>query len=638
MIIDLKQINNAQLINAIAIYSSGGIFSGNLASYIAGSGSFGPNILYTSGGNQTVIGPITFSSPIEVSYTGDTGAATPYLLVFNMIQSGITTNYNQIVGNTVSLSGNDIIQGSKTFTGNVSILQLPNSYFHSVNLGFLTGVSGVLANSVGAGNTVLLTTNQLISGIKSFVSIPNSLGVPVNPSDLVVKSYVDNATANIVGAVTTSGLNQVLSGGYQFTNSILVPIATNPNAPATLAQLQALGVVLSAPTGFAGVLSINGSSGASGSVFLQSAGTVSVIQCGPIFYISGISPNGLTQLYSAKLPVASGTTGLQFIYNSGFNSAPVVIGNLEVTGNSTVGFALDTIYNVTTGGFAVAFSTGIPGNNYLFDFAVLPIISGSGFYGLQGAQGLVGPSINSRGIWQVGQMYNNLDVVYNPPYNASFLCYNPNISSSLNSPGGTGNSNWSIFSSGAMGASGIWNAYYNFSTGQIFAFGNTTFFNGSSYGYTGLTPTSGIPPTGAGWVTLASQGAIGYFINSGTITGNFVNMSFFLNPVNTGLNLAEAFVSRTFNVTGYALGCTSSGTGLSIAGFPGPLSGDLYYRDLSNNKTIFQNFTFNSGIFSSVSGNLAITVTGMYRIGIDLTNTLGGLANFSIGVFGFGTM
>ena len=640
MLIQTKQIDAVSLTAFVTNTISGGIFSGNLAAYIGASGYFGPYLLSTSGGQpQTIQGSVIFLSGVDVPYLpNDTGSAINQTYFNNGLNSGLAILLLQITGNTISLSGNDTIFGTKTFTGEVSLLQLPTSFNHAVSLGFLTGVSGVLAASAGAGNSVLLTTNQLITGIKSFVSIPGSSGIPINPTDLVVKSYVDAATSNIVGAVSTSGLNQNLSGTYNFTNALTIPIATQSTQPAQLAQLQALGTVMGGINGFGGVATINGTSGASGNIFLQSAGGVMVIQCGPIFYISGINGNNTSQLYSSKISLNSGVTGLQVVFSSGFQVNPIVNGNIEVSGLNPVGFIIDTLYNINTNGFNVAFNSAIPGNNYLYDFIAIPFSSGSGFFGLQGIAGAQGQGVNARGIWQIGLTYSAYDLVYQPSYNASFLCSNTNASSSLNAPGGTGNAFWTIYNSGAQGTSGIWNAYilYTGASGQIFNYGNTTTFAGSSYGYTGLTPTSGTP-TGAGWNLIAAQGPIGYYINSGgIITGNFVNMSFFLNPVNTGLNLAESFVVKTFNITGFSLGCIQSGTGQAVGGYNGPLSGDFYTRDTGNNKNIIQNFTFQAGmVYSGVVG-ISLPVTGMMRIGIDLTNTLGSLQGLSIGIFGFG--
>lgn len=636
MLISVKQINQVDLLTFVLNSASGSAFSGNLAGYFGGSGWFGNYVFTTSGG--TINGPVIFQQPIEVPMGGDTGSATNILYVTQAINSGISIVYSQITGNTLSVSGNDFIGGYKFASGRFAVAGLPQVGNDVVNLNYLNLFSGILSSGIGnVTNGVDLVSNQLISGIKTFNSIPGSLGIPVNPTDLATKNYVDNSTSNIQGAVTTSGLNQGLSGIYNFTNSLTVPIATQSTNPATLAQLQALGTVMGGITGFAGVASLNGTSGASGNVYLVGAGNVMVIQCGPIFYISGNTAN-LNQLYAGKILLTGGVTGLQINFASGFNSNPIVVGNLEASGFGSLSYIVDTVYNVNVSGFSVGFQTAIPNTpNYYFDFTAFPSNSGiPGWFGLQGNQGGLGPSFNTRGIWQQAQTYSPYDITYNPPYNATFLCYAGNISTTFNQPGGTGNSNWVILTSGAQGVSGIWNAFYNFTgSGQIFNYGATTFYNGNSYGYTGLTPTSGTAPTGAGWNIIAQQGGIGYFINSGTITGGFVNLSFFLNPVNTGLNLAEAFVGAPFIVTGFALGCIASGTGISIGGYPGPLSGDFYTRDLNNNKNIIQNFTFNTGIYTYISGGIALSVSGYSRVGVDLTNTLGNIQGFSIGIFGF---
>lgn len=635
-LIQAKQIDPTSLSQFILSSFSGANFSGSLQAYVAGSGWLGPNVVYASGGSQNIASQLIYLVSPDVPYIpNDTGSAINYLFLSNFVGSGIT-GIN--LANFITTTGNEQnLGGYKSFSGQLRVMGVPQSIYDTVNLSYLQIVSGVLQtglNNVTVANAVLLTSNQLISGVKSFVSIPNSLGTPVNPTDLATKSYVDASSPPNV--VTTTG-NFSLTGNYNFLNSPTVPIATVSNQVPQLSQLNALGTTMGQVTGFAGVLSINGTSGASGLVYLQSAGTVQVIQCGPIFYISGMQGQNVTPLYSAQTPLASGTTGLTYMFTSGFSAIPTVVGSLEYTGLGTIVYTNSIPYFITTSGFNVAFQSAIPDTGYIYNFTAMPVNSGSGWFALQGPQGPTAPTPNVRGIWQLGTLYNNLDIVYSTPYNASYISNSTAVSTNGNQPQGTGFGQWALYYTGVTGPTGTWVWQGTYNNNSIYQYGYSTFNSGSSYGYTGSSPISGVSPgtlTG-GWTLIAQQGNIGYFINSGTITGNFVNLSFFLNPVTTGLNLAEAFVSRTFNVTGFALGCTSSGQGVTL-GSVGPLSGDLYYRDLSNNKTVFQNFTFNSGTYSYVSGNLAVPVTGMYRVGIDLTNTLSGIQNFSIGVFGFG--
>lgn len=588
MLIAVKQINQIDLTNFVNSVSSGAAFSGNLNNYVNASGWLGNQVLYGSGGTQQVLTTLNFTVSPNVPYVGNTGSATNYLLVVNMINSGLNILNTGITSSYITITGNEQIGGYKSFTGQFQVQGNPVGIFDVINNRYLLGVSGILQsgiNSIVVPNTVDTFSTQTISGLKIFTILPQSNVTPVNSADFVTKAYVDSS--NPMGVVTTTG-DQIISGNKTFLQSPIVPIATNGNQAVTYTQLASVGTVMGNITGFAGVLQINSTSGASGTIYLEGAGTVQVIQCGPIFYISGITPNNATQLYSARIPLPSGITGLQFIYASGFSSNPVVVGEMEMTGTGPISFFQQLVYNVSTTGFNVAFQSGIPSNNYYFDFTATPVVSGgSGFATLQGPQGLLGQSINVRGIWGQGTVYNQYDVVYNPPYNASFISNQTAISTLGNQPAGSGNGPWTIFATGVIGATG-------------------------------------------------ASGAIGSLvISSGAyITGNFVNLSFFLNPVSTGLNLSESWVVQTFRCTGFALGCTSSGLGPAF-GSNGILSGDLYYRDQSNNKTIFQNFTFNSGAWTYISGGFSTTITGYSRIGIDLTNTLSGIQNFSIGVFGF---
>ena len=193
---------------------------------------------------------------------------------------------------------------------------------------------------------------------------------------------------------------------------------------------------------------------------------------------------------------------------------------------------------------------------------------------------------------------------------------------------------------GAQGPTGYWAWQGNYNPNANYAPGTSVFLSGSSYGLTGISGfySSGINPallTG-GWTYVAQAGGIGSLvIQSGAyITGNFVNLSFFVDPVLTGLDLADAWISRTFQFTGFALGCLTSGNGPYVPG--AILSGHIYCRDLNNIKTTLQSFTLNTGVYTSISGGFGIPVTGMYRMGIDLTSTISGISKLAIGAFGFG--
>lgn len=120
-------------------------------------------------------------------------------------------------------------------------------------------------------------------------------------------------------------------------------------------------------------------------------------------------------------------------------------------------------------------------------------------------------------------------------------------------------------------------------------------------------------------------------VNIGTITGNFVNMSFYFDQYSlvTGLNQVESFVSRDFIFTGYALGVINTGT-------QGFFSGGLYQRTATNTKVAVTQFSLNSGMFFSGRGDFNQTVSGMNRIGFDIYLIGTGITGLSVGIFGVG--
>jgi hypothetical protein len=359
-----------------------------------------------------------------------------------------------------------------------------------------------------------------------------------------------------------------------------------------------------------------------------------VLECSGIIYVSGNTKN--TSLYSVSIPLSSGVTGISFSYSPGFSSKPNVVGSIEFGGQGRLDFINDLIFNSTTGGFQVAFSTGIPSTGYFYNFDSIPVFEGSGFLGLQGDRGFPAFNLKQRGRWQAGLLYTPYDVVFTTPNFVSFFTTGTSVSDSFNAPSGTGNSVWQILSSGLQGPTGYFIHQGDYSPSRVYSFRDTVQFDGSTYVFSGANSISGVNPaplTG-GWGMVAAKAPLGIFINSGIITVNFTNLSLFISPVSTGLDLAESFVARSFSFTGFALGCVSSGRGASNGGI---LTGAIYVRNTENVKTVLQNFVFDSGRVFFRSGGFSNTITGDHRIGVDIRNTLSGIDKFSIGIYGFGT-
>jgi hypothetical protein len=121
---------------------------------------------------------------------------------------------------------------------------------------------------------------------------------------------------------------------------------------------------------------------------------------------------------------------------------------------------------------------------------------------------------------------------------------------------------------------------------------------------------------------IVSGGAGGGVSSSGTTVSYFFDFPF------TGNNIVETFINPSFVFTGYALGCITTGSSTP------PLSGTLYQRGITNTKTTIADFTFESGVLYKASGGFNVTVTGHNRLGIDITNIITGIRDFSIGIFG----
>lgn len=150
-------------------------------------------------------------------------------------------------------------------------------------------------------------------------------------------------------------------------------------------------------------------------------------------------------------------------------------------------------------------------------------------------------------------------------------------------------------------------------------------------GAANLSWVSGVSGVLVGQIAPGTTIFTGAFINSGTITGNFIEGSFFCDPVATGLNLFETHIPHSFYLTGAAFACRTTGYGPVNGAI---LSGKLYQVDLNNTEQTLLNFTFTSGIIYSGSPTLLVLFSGRNRLGLSLTNSLSGIEKFSVGYFG----
>lgn len=627
-----KQVESSEFLAEIANVATGSNLSAALFDYFSNTGWLGAGAISATGGAQTVYGLKTFDQEIFIP-TGNlnlSGSASK--LYVNDRVSGQLNNYSGWAsGNYINKTLSETIGGIKTFSSNVFLPRATDTG-HATNLRDLQITSGVLRSgidSVTISDVLYQGTTQRITGQKIFDIGPLAVD-PTQGSGIVTLNYLTGGNLNLGNVVRTTG-SQDISGIKNFVQSPIVPIALQSNQAIRKSQLDAAIANIAVGTGsIQGVSNING---LSGSILLDGSNGIEVVICSGVLIVSGNAQN--TNFYSVSIPLSSGITGINFSYNPVFSIEPNVVGTLEYAGQGSLSFVQDIIYNSTTGGFNVAFSSGIPSTGYFYNINSVPVSGGSGLLGVRGDRGFPAPAFSQRGRWQAGLLYPAYSVVFTTPSFASYFATGTHISDSFNAPSGTGNSVWQILASGEQGPSGYFIYKGVFNTGSIYNQRDSVVYNDSTYVYSGSSPVSGFTPDAltGGWGLVAAKGALGY-LSVNTITGNFTTLSFYLSPVNSGMELAESFVTRSFFFTGFALGAISSGRGPVNGGI---LTGVIYQRDTGNNRFDLQQFTFNSGQTFFRSGNFSQIITGDNRIGIDIRNTLSGIDKFSIGIYGFGT-
>jgi hypothetical protein len=314
-LIAVRQINQTELTNAIALASSGSAFSGNLQAYLDGSGWTGPNVVYTTGANQTISGVKTFIDAPVVPYGGATGTAASK----GFVDNSVIAASGRLMGDLVTLGTAQSITGAKTFVVPVTVA-LPTNSGHAINAYYLSGVSGVLAASVSAGglstgfsgyaeNTYLNrgVVDQSISGIKTFTGAV-FVGSPTDTGHAVNLFFVSGMSGVLAAAggggspnsVTTTG-NEVIGGFKQFTGSPFVPAPTEPSGAVNLSYL----------SGVSGVLT---TAGGSTNYYITGTGT------------TNITTTGVNVTNSVN--VTSGTLNTYTnVYNNTYTTSTILTGN-----------------------------------------------------------------------------------------------------------------------------------------------------------------------------------------------------------------------------------------------------------------------------------------------------------------------
>jgi hypothetical protein len=482
--IKVKQIDSSVWSHVSGILT--GSFGSAITNYIANGGSLGNNILYTSNVDQTISGKKDFLLSIGIPYTGGSGDAVSKQYVDDKL--GLINDALSPLSNAHFLyaNGNRVISGETYIAGSI----YSNSIQNTGNPNAVNIFTATLIGSDGAG-TVNWNNKQLFG-------------------DWTVDGH------SFVYADT----NQSILGVKTFLTEVVVPTAVNAQNPVTFTQFKkALGdsgqyfndlyntISKVTSSGFGGILSLNGQSG---NIFTQGRGTVTVYQRGNILNISGaqIERQAGDSIFATQVrDIDYGVSVQRVNFDNTYDNQPIIISQITNSAGDSPIYSL--LSGIDTSGFSVVLSEETSSADYKVSYIVF---DATGLISmLKGEQGLMGPYLKGRGIWDTGRTYGYLDFV-RTENGVSWYSKTGHLSTSLTSPLLPGGANyWELLASGSgpkgdnavpFMFKGTWSATTAYTSGQA------VIYQGASYATLSSVAT-GIAPTGSPWFVVAAKGESG---------------------------------------------------------------------------------------------------------------------------------
>lgn len=313
MSISVSQINGSQLYTFVVNAASGGAFSGNLGAYIAGSGYFGPNLIYTTGGFQNVATTLTFQNSPNVPYSGASGTAPSQQWVQDTVLYYVNSLSGAVTGGYVLINGNQTINDYKVFTGALGV-GTASLGIHAATLAQLSGASGILA-AAGAGaisgvlNTTIANTGQ--AAWTSSNGAANTLSGLLTASGQALSAVkvTGSSVNNVVNFTGLGGTLVFTSGGFTFISGA----AGGGGGTVTQGQLDALSGTLGASGSQLYVLLMN----ASGQFNSNFATILNLALTGSNLYatMTGLSGQAVTD-YATKTQLTNSGVTIETQINS----------------------------------------------------------------------------------------------------------------------------------------------------------------------------------------------------------------------------------------------------------------------------------------------------------------------------------
>ncbi|CAB5219971.1 hypothetical protein UFOVP231_24 [uncultured Caudovirales phage] len=312
------------------------------------AGSTQGSILYRNATGWTQLGPGTLG---QVLQTNGTGANPSWA---SAAGSGTVTS----VGTGTGLTGGPI-----TGSGTISIAA---SGVTAATYGTQASVPVIAVNAQGQITSATSTTINAVALTTGSITT-----TPTNANDLVNKSYVDAAAANVnyhpaCNWATTADLGTVLyangAAGVGATITKLAPFATlavDGGSPSATQRILVKNETNSAYNGVYTVTSVG--SGVTGWVLTRATdydqtgtGQNEIAPGDTLFVISGTANTNTQWVQTTPLPITIGTTGIVFVQSGGGGGTYTNGTGLSLTGNV---FSI-TNTAVTSGSYGSASSVG----------------------------------------------------------------------------------------------------------------------------------------------------------------------------------------------------------------------------------------------------------------------------------------
>lgn len=350
-LIRLRQLDQ-DAISGFALSIASGNISGIMQNYFTDSGFLGNHVVYSTGGNQTVLGIKTFVSSPLIPYSGSSGSAVSLQCVLDQISNLSTTVSNNFLTKT---GLNENISGVKRFTVPVFVAT-PTDSGHAATKQYVDslGATGLDSRFIGKTGTqnfsgqlhftgTLIFTGANPGGASSSIMFYD--GVHGSPTRTEIYPYERWLVIDPVGAGDVGNniwINPINCSIEDFNPTAGISFASGFLYDVNRAQrVNWLDRVLSGRWTASSGFNISGNNVITGAVFKQGVGGTSV---NGVIIISGSGMNvsGSSQIFNPRVTGINGTVVIRsgdntILISGGSSSSTTITGSSTLTAPNYIG-------------------------------------------------------------------------------------------------------------------------------------------------------------------------------------------------------------------------------------------------------------------------------------------------------------